>query len=923
MAIINSRDLSATPAALLVPLAGFLLFGLLSLASIELARGEGRIAALWLSNAFAVAALLRLRTTNEPVLVAALFAGNLCANLVAGDAIGQALGLAFANMAEITLAVALTRLWCGKAPRMDDISDLSRFALAAGVCAPLSSGLIAASVLSLAGAGWLDTAIRWVFADALAMLIIAPSTIIAIDAWRARRRPTRRELRDWTVLTLLGTGLTFAVFTQTRYPLLFLIPPVVVAHAFRLGSLGTAFSTIKVAAIALVLTELGRGPINLLDYPQSTQLLVLEAFLASAIFVGLPIAAILATREKIMAELTSRTEELSLLAENVTDAILRFDAEGRCTYASPSTATVLGRPPDDFIGNKASDKLHSDARDQIEEVERALLCGEEAHRRLTYRRYLDDTLGEAVFIEADCAAILHPDSRAPVGIVVSARDVTQRVALESRLKRAMRHAEHAARAKAQFLANMSHEIRTPMNGVLGFAELLQRQNLSGDAAHYAELIERSGRSMMLLLNDILDISKIESGQLAVTREPVDPARVAEDCVKLHAAQAERAGIALDFRSAEGVPGLVLTDQLRLRQILSNLIGNAVKFTERGGVTVSLLREGERLAISVEDTGIGIDPSRFARIFDPFIQAEGETTRRFGGTGLGLSISRQLAELLDGTLTVDSMPGIGSRFTLRLPATEPDSSAGSGKVAASAVPALAERGAGRVLLAEDHDVNRMLVSAMLEELGQSVSIAHDGAEAIEMVMQADSVGNPYDLVLMDIQMPGCDGYAATRAIRAEGIAPGRLPIVALTANAYPEDVAAARDAGMQAHLAKPLVFEDLAAALARWLPMRIVEDRQGAERSPPLSIAPSQEMEDRWRMRRSEAIEAVSSAVRSGALEGEDIGGLARTMHKLAGTAGMFGEEDLGAKAAALERALLSGVEDEVRRRLAAELLEAA
>ncbi|QYJ06924.1 ATP-binding protein [Qipengyuania flava] len=918
-----SRAFQRPGSALLVPLLGFALFAITAFASIEIARGEGRIAALWLPNGLAVAALLRFRAPNETVLFGALLAGNLAANSFSGDALGQAFGLALANMLEIFLAVALTRQWCGRTPRMDDIGDLGRFAFAAGICAPIASGIIAASVLSLTGSNWIEAAVKWVFADALAMLILAPSTIIAIDAWRARRKPTQQEVVDWTVLTVLGTGLTFAVFTQTQYPLLFLIPPVVMAHAFRLGSLGTAFSTIKVAAIALTLTELGRGPINLIDYPLSTQLLVLEAFLASAIFVGLPIAAILATRQKITAELAKRTEELSLLAENVTDAILRFDAEGLCTYASPSTHAVLGRPPEDFIGNRASGKLHPDAREQIEEVERVLLAGEATHHRLTYRRYLDDDKGEAVFIEADCAAVMHPDSREPVGIVVSARDVTQRVALEARLKRAMRHAENAARAKAQFLANMSHEIRTPMNGVLGFAELLRRQDLKGEAAHYAELIERSGRSMMLLLNDILDISKIESGQLAVTQEPVEVARVAEDCVKLHAAQAERAGIALEFTCADAVPDLLLTDQLRLRQILSNLIGNAVKFTERGGVTVTLQCEADAIAFSVVDTGIGIKPSRIERIFDPFIQAEGETTRRYGGTGLGLSISRQLAELLNGTLTVDSMPGIGSRFTLRLPLKLADEATGETDAKKEMAPSLANRPAGRVLLAEDHDVNRMLVSAMLEELGQVVTIARDGAEAIEMVVQAEAGGTPYDLVLMDIQMPGCDGYAATRAIRAERISPRRLPIIALTANAYPEDVAAARDAGMQAHLAKPLVFEDLAAALARWLPLRIVDAQAEHEPLPKPRAKPAGELEDRWQQRRGEAIDAVSHAIRSGSLEGEDIAALARTMHKLAGSAGMFGEEELGSRAAALERALLSGVEDEVRRRLAEELLEAA
>ncbi|MBX7497056.1 MASE1 domain-containing protein [Qipengyuania sp. 6B39] len=910
----------------IVCLAAGLGFFVLALFSIELTRSGGRIAAVWLPNAIAVGLLLRFRVQGQGIALIAMAAGNIAANIAAGDAPVQALLLALANTTEIALAVALARRWCEGEPLMEDTSDLTKFVVAAAICGPIASGIIAVIALHQPGLGMLALFAQWVTSDALSMLVLAPSVMIAIDAWRARRRPTRREVTEWTLLTAGGTGATLAVFTQTAYPLLFLIPPVVVAHAFRLGSLGTAFSTIKVAIIALVCTELGLGPINLVAYSTTTQLLVLEAFLASALVVGLPISAILATRERIADKLVRQKAELALLAENLTDAILRVDPQGICTYASPSTTAVLGMPPDEFIGRPIADRLHPETSEAIVEVERRLNSGVALKERLTYRRYLDDESGEAIYIEADCAVAQNVETGEHEGIVVSARDVTARVILERRLKQAMHHAENAARAKAQFLANMSHEIRTPMNGVLGFAELLQRMELGGEAGRYAELIERSGRSMMMLLNDILDISKIESGQLKVTSEPVAIGELAADCVELHLAQAERKGIALTCRIEDDIPPLVASDPLRLRQVLLNLIGNAVKFTESGGIEVVVMREDSRLAISVEDTGIGIDGARLDHIFDPFVQAEGETTRRFGGTGLGLSISRQLAELLGGTLSVDSMPGVGSRFTLRLPVLEvEDRRKASGNRRRAVDRAPPRR--GRILLAEDHDINRMLVTAMLEDLGQDVAIAEDGVAAIEMACEAHYAGAPFDLVLMDIQMPGCDGYAATRAIRADGISANALPIVALTANAYPEDVAAAREAGMQAHLAKPLVFEDLAAALARWLPMRIV----ASDESPMPSPAPSQgatqvrqaELDERWQLRRSEAIEAVSEAIRGGTLDGTAVEELARTVHKLAGTAGMFGEEELGTRAAALERALKSGVTPEVRRKLAEELLQAA
>ena len=952
-------------AAALTGGAGYLAIACISLA---LSHAGETVSPIWLANAFTVAVLLRARLRSEVPVLAACFAASLLAYGVTELPDRVALTFSFANIAEIVAVLALARSAGSAAPDMSRIGDLARFVWAGGLIGPLVSAVLVMPAVGHDWDSWRAGAVSWFLTDSTAMVLIVPAALLLVDQLRGQLAPAPAGRLESAVLLGGGMVSAFLVFNQTHYPLMFLIQPITLLHAFRLGSLGSALNVAGVAVVAGVMTFAGQGPIAAAAGAGIAELHLLQAFVAANFLTGLPVAAILAGRDRMLAQLEAGKRETDLLADNITDAILRYDLSGVCTYASPSVVEVMGAPPATFLGRHASARLHPDAHDRTLQAMERLIAGTSERERVTYRRYNDAPDGSPVFLEADCALVRDPESGAPEALVVATRDVTERVELELLLTRARRHAENAAQAKSEFLANMSHEIRTPMNGVLGFAELMLQGDLADDQRRFAEMIVQSGRSMMMLLNDVLDLSKIESGQFAIDHAPVNLHASLAECAALHRPAAERKGLALtlacesdpesDGAFSEHRPPWLMTDGLRLRQIMLNLIGNAVKFTEVGAITVGYRVTPQDVRVTVADSGIGISPLQLEKIFLPFTQGEASTARRYGGTGLGLSISRQLAALLGGRIEVESTPGEGSRFTLVLPAT-------LAPPAAEEPPALDElpfaaRGRGtqdapatalapaRVLLAEDHDINRLLMTEMLERCGQEVDVAHDGNEAIAMAIDAVMRGRPYDLVLMDVQMPDCDGLAATRAIRAEGIGPGLLPIVALTANAYPEDVAAARAAGMQAHLAKPVVFAQLARALQRWLPTRIVEVGQGSGQTGAGGTAPrpiadpaaratalarSPRLVARWQSRRREAIAAVEARLAEGTLVeagtrgagGGDDGTehLPRLLHKLAGTAAMFGEPALGIAAAALERALVTGEDARTCTALAARLIAEA
>jgi signal transduction histidine kinase/CheY-like chemotaxis protein len=389
---------------------------------------------------------------------------------------------------------------------------------------------------------------------------------------------------------------------------------------------------------------------------------------------------------------------------------------------------------------------------------------------------------------------------------LDAEQQTQR--LSERLREEAAKSEAANRSKSLFLANMSHEIRTPLNGVLGTSELLAMRDLDADSQRLIGVVRSSGETLLRVINDILDFSKIEAGKLEIERVPTSLTDLVHDIVVLYRAQAEARGITIAEIVPDHGPPTVLADPIRIKQILANLITNAVKFTSAGGVYVSLefTETGYgriHSVLTVKDTGIGIALDRQAVIFDHFTQVDESTHRRFGGTGLGLAICKRLVELMGGELSLSSQPGEGSVFQVRLDLQKAD--AGENVI----LPLeLTDFPSGiRILLAEDNEVNAMVASAMLDSLGCTAMVVGDGLSAIAAVSS-----NQFDAVLMDIHMPVCDGLEATRAIRQIPEV-ANIKIIALTASALSEDRKACLDAGMDGFLSKPFTRDTLAAALS--------------------------------------------------------------------------------------------------------------
>jgi len=493
------------------------------------------------------------------------------------------------------------------------------------------------------------------------------------------------------------------------------------------------------------------------------------------------------------------------LIENATDLVSVLDVNGVMEYASPSHERILGWAPDELIGTNALERVHPDDRLRTATALRRGAVNPEERIRVVYRFQHRD--GSWHDLEST-GRVLAGDRRLGV---VNSRDVTERLQMERELAQAKEAAEAASRAKSEFLANMSHEIRTPMNAIIGITALLLEGPVTAEQRDDLETLRASGEALLALIDDILDLSRVEAGKLEVERVPFALREHVEQIVGQFVPTARHKGLTLHAEIAPTVPEAAVGDPKRLRQVLVNLVGNAVKFTRAGAVGVAVTLDGEpadatraRVRFAVRDTGIGIAPERLQRIFEAFEQADTSTAREFGGTGLGLAISSRLVRLMGGRLDVASEPGLGSTFafTLELGCFAPaaaDAGARDGSLAAVALPPL------RILLAEDDATNAQVAARLLERQGHRVTRVSSGAEAVEAVARGGT-----DLVLMDLRLPGMSGVDATVEIRRRGL---DVPIVAVTAQVLVGERERCLEAGMNGFVAKPIDPHALATAIA--------------------------------------------------------------------------------------------------------------
>lgn len=533
-------------------------------------------------------------------------------------------------------------------------------------------------------------------------------------------------------------------------------------------------------------------------------------------------------RRRTRSRLRSAQAKAEAIVNAVLDAVLTFESAGEITSVNPGVARMYGYRPEQLLGQNLSLLTPPPLRDaQLLRLQRLVETSESEGPQ----RWEDEGLHQAGHtFPINCTYREITDGAKTRTFCAVIRDTSEEKTRMREIREACERAEAATKAKSEFLANMSHELRTPLTAILGFAESLLIDQQSQSEEEFVESVRtilRNGEHLTGLINDILDLAKIEAGRYSVVAEPCSPYQLTNDVLKLMEVRSMAKRLPLVAEWSDVLPRQITIDETRLRQVLINLVGNAIKFTDKGQVAVSLRYAAPpdgtpTLIWEVTDTGIGMTPDACEKIFEPFVQADKKTSHRFGGTGLGLTITKRLVGMMGGDLSVSSVPGQGSTFTVTFPLPVADAAlVALTELSAAPEPPRAVENAGarpdkaplncRVLLAEDGLDNQRLISFILRKHGATVDIADNGAIACEKVREAVSAGLPYDVILMDMQMPVLDGYGAARQLRADGC---RRPIIALTANAMKGDREQCLQAGCTDYATKPIDRDALLELVAQ-------------------------------------------------------------------------------------------------------------
>ncbi len=773
-------------------------------AGLAVMRLEPHITTMWPSKGILLAALLFSTRRNGVFLAVLAATASILVKLAFGEAAGLTLATTLISVGGSVLTAYVFRAIAGR-DRIDfrDWRMLVLF-FALAIAAALLTATAGASVIaSVRGTPWIVSFAGWSFATGLSYLLFVPPLVLLAPPYHGTVLPSPRVF----LMSALAMALvTFAVFDETAFPVFYLIGVSLVIVSVAAGIEATAVGLLVTAMVALPMTLSGHWPYQFFHGSPELRLIAAQLFLVVQAIGILPAAAAVSERNRLrlaqtrtMAELKESEARYRTLAEQSKDVIVRADRDGVITYISPG-CRALGYEPEELIGTKGFVLVHPDDIASFIANTNALFNSRASRMAVVREHRFRMKNGGWMWLQGN-PTVLADEHGVPVEIVNVFRDISDRKAMDKKLADATREAEMAAVAKAEFLANMSHELRTPLTSIIGFSQLLaERKDLPEQAVRHVGRVVQAGQALLALVNDILDFSKLEAGQIEIRPEPCAPMTVAADALELFTPQAQQKEIALSLKSGAAIPETLLLDEGRVRQVLLNLVGNAVKFTQAGSVTLTLDYANGKLSARVTDTGPGIAQDKLDRLFQRFSQIDNSNGRAHGGTGLGLAICKGLIEAMGGEIFVESEEGKGSIFGFAIPAARDE------KSVPVAAPISADSLADlKVLAADDNVANRNLLEAMLKPMGVALTLAENGAGAVRAA-RAES----FDVILMDVHMPDMNGADAAAQIRNESLNKA-TPIFAFTAD-LGLDPKAARNAVFDGIVHKPLTLAALKKAL---------------------------------------------------------------------------------------------------------------